>query len=142
MKCKPACSRAKSGAHRDGQSEKEGRAMVKFALCANRAQVRERDVFGNGEPQTGPSRFAGARLVDAVKALEEARQMLRADPRAESTKIKFDPALAIPRAQDNFAAGRGILHRILNQVREDLVDGFTISVDGSGGNFFDGEFDP
>ena|SRR5580700_6260717 len=103
--------------------------------------MSEGDVFGDGKSQAGAAGLTGSGLIDSVEALEEAWKVFRGDARAEVADIKFDAALAITSAQNDLSAGCGILHRILNQVGEDLVDGFAIRVDRRGGNFFDGKFE-
>ena len=68
--------------------------MVEFALRANGAAVRQHDVFGDGQPQSGAAGFAGAGFVDPVEALEQAIQMLGRNTGAKILNIEFD-AVAI-----------------------------------------------
>jgi len=68
--------------------------MVEFTLCANGAQVSERDVFGDGKSQAGTAGFTGSGLIDSVEALEEAWKVFRGDAGAEVSNVKFNAALA------------------------------------------------
>src|SRR5258708_37218118 len=75
-----------------GEGEEEGAAVAEFAFGADGAAVGEHDVFGDGETEAGAAGFAGAGLVDAVEALEEAGQVLGGNAGAEILHIKFDAA--------------------------------------------------
>lgn len=68
--------------------------MVEFTLCANGAQVSERDVFGDGKSQAGAAGLTGSGLIDSVEALEKAWKVFRGDARAEVSNVKFNAALA------------------------------------------------
>ena len=50
----------------------------------------EHDMLGNRKSEAGSARFAGARLVNAVKALEQAWQVFGGNARAEVLHIKLD----------------------------------------------------
>src|SRR5271170_3098220 len=101
--------------------------MVEFALGTNRAIVRQDNVLGDGEPQSRAARFAGASLVYPVEALEQPRQVLERDSRAEVANIKFNPMLCPPRSQHQSPTRSGILQSVVDEVREDLVDRFAVS---------------
>src|SRR4029077_17775776 len=62
------------------QCEKECRSLVEAALHSDRPAVRRYQVLHDGKAQAGATQFAGARLVHAIEALEEARQLLGGDP--------------------------------------------------------------
>src|ERR1051326_5244789 len=67
-------------------------AFSDFAFGVDASSVKLRDVFHNGQPQPVSSNiFGGARFIDAIKPLENARQIFFADA---------DPVIAD--AQDNF----------------------------------------
>ena len=54
------------------QREQEAGAVVQLALGADRAAVRQHDVFGDGQAKAGASRFARAGFIHAIEALEQA----------------------------------------------------------------------
>ena len=64
--------------------------MIEFALGADGAAVSQHDVFGDGQSQAGAAGFAGAGLVYAVEALEQARQVLGGNARTEILNIELD----------------------------------------------------
>ena len=56
--------------------------------------MSQNDMFGDGQPQAGAARFAGASLVHSVETLEQARQMLGRNAGAEILHIELDvPAI-------------------------------------------------
>ena len=59
-----------------GQDEQKRRTVIQFAFRADRSSVGEHDVLRNGEAKAGASRLAGAGLINAVEALEQARHVL------------------------------------------------------------------
>ena len=117
--------------------------MVEFAFGADGTTVGEHDVLGDGEAEAGAAGFAGAGFVDAVEAFEEARQMLGGNARAEILNIKFNPefdaTLGRARTQQDASASAAVLHRVVDQVGKDLVDGFAVGADRGQG--FDGAAD-
>jgi len=54
--------------------------MPQLAFSLNASTVQLGDMFHNRQPQAGASQFAAASFVSAIKALEDSRQMLFADP--------------------------------------------------------------
>jgi hypothetical protein len=63
---------------------------MKFALGAYRAAMCENDVLGDGETKPCATTLAGAGLIDAIKALEQSRKMLRADTGSEVLDVELD----------------------------------------------------
>ena len=70
-----------------GQSKQKSAAVAEFAFGADGAAVGQHDVFGDSEAKSGAAGFAGAGFVDAVKAFEEAWQVLRGNTGAEILHI-------------------------------------------------------
>src|ERR1035438_2630092 len=105
-----------------GEGEEESAAVVEFAFGADGAAVGEHDVLGDGEAESGAAGFAGAGLVDAVKALEEARKMLGRNAGAEILNIKFNPefdaAFGGTRAEQNTSARAAVLHGVVDKIRK------------------------
>jgi hypothetical protein len=72
------------------ESEHKGRAVIEFTFGADGSVMGEDDVLGNCEAQACASGLPGARLVDAVKALEQSRQMFGGDAGTEIADIELD----------------------------------------------------
>ena len=87
------------------------------------------DVFRDGKAEAGASGFAGTGLVDAVETFEETGQVFRGNAGAEILHVEFDATLVGAGTQDDAAAGASVLHGIVDQVGEDLVDRLTVSQD-------------
>src|SRR5579859_1242970 len=119
------------------EGEQEGAAVVEVTFGADGAGVGAHDVLGDGQAEAGAAGFAGAGFIDAVKAFEEAGQMLGGDSGAEVTHIELDGALrAAGRgcshtagAEFDAAAGPSVFHGVVDEVGEYLVDGFAIGKD-------------
>ena len=78
--------------HSDRQNHTNRRAFLDFALGFDAAAVELRDVFDDREAETSAANaFGAARFVNAIKALENARQIFFADADA-----------AVAYAQNNF----------------------------------------
>jgi hypothetical protein len=105
-------------------------AVAEFAFGADGAAMGQHDVFGDGKPESSAAGFAGAGFVDAVKALEEAREMFGGDAGAEILDIEFDAEFDAPvgrtGTEHNSAAGAAVLHRVVDQIRENLMDRFAV----------------
>ena len=101
--------------------------MVKQAPLSGRvldthlAAVEFDQMLDDGQPQPGPPGIAGARLVDAVEALEDSRQLFLRNPGPSSvTEIRTAARLSIDR--DANAAGlRRVARRVGDQVPEHVV---------------------
>ena len=97
------------------------------------------DVLGDGEAEAGPAGFAGTGFVDAVETFEKARKVLGGNAGAEVADIKFDATLRGAGAELDASAGAAVLHRVIDQVGENLVNGFAVcedeweGLDGSAG---------
>src|SRR5690349_10151752 len=100
--------------------------MVEFAFGADGTSVGAHDVLGDGEAEAGASGFAGARFVDAIETLEEARQMFGRDSSTVVADIEFDAPLRSTGAEFYASTSTSVFHCIVDQVREYLVDGFAI----------------
>src|SRR5579872_254746 len=107
--------------------------MAEFAVGADGATMGAHDVLGDGEAKAGASGFAGAGFIDAVEALEEARQVLRGNAGSEVTHIKLDALRTAggggphsTGAKFDTRAGASVLHSVVDQVGKDLVDGFAV----------------
>lgn len=107
--------------------------MVEFTFRVDRAAVGKHDVFGDSEAKSSTTGFARAGFVDAIKTFEQAGQMLGGNARAEILYVELNTMLRRPGAQHNAAAGPAVLHRVVDEVREDLVDRFAIGQHGRQG---------
>src|ERR1700752_443223 len=85
------------------------------------------DVFCDGKPQPGPA--AGPGPIALVETLEQTRQVLacHAGPRVGD---KYpDVTRPVDGADDDSAARRRVLDRIVHEIYEHLLDSFRIDVD-------------
>src|SRR5271165_7550729 len=71
-------------------------------------------------------RIRGSGLCRRGRSAEEAGQMFGGNARAEILHVEFDAALGGARAQQDACAGAAVLHGVVDQVREDLVNGFAV----------------
>ena len=90
--------------------------MIEFALGADGAAMGKDDVFGNGEPQAGAARFAGAGSIHPVEAFKQASQVLGRNARAEILNVELDSLWYRPSSQDNAATLSGIFQSIVHQI--------------------------
>src|SRR5664280_2341923 len=88
------------------QSKKEDAAVVQFAFGPDRAAVYANDVLGDCQSQPGAAALARTRFVNAVKTLEQPRQMLRGYPWAVVVHKEFDGAFQVTRADFQAASRR------------------------------------
>src|ERR1700722_312828 len=100
--------------------------MVQFALGADSALMSQHDVLGDGESEPRAPRLPGAGFVDAVETLEQARQVLKRNTRAEIAHIKFNSARRTPRPEHQAPSGSCILEGIVDEIGKNLVDGLAI----------------
>ena len=100
--------------------------MGQFAFGADRSAVGQHDVFGDGKSEAGASGFAGAGFIDAIEALEETREVLGGNAGAEILYAEFDGVGKRPGAKHDASAGGSVFQGIVDQVGEDLVDGFAV----------------
>src|SRR6202522_4888442 len=102
--------------------------MVKLALCANRSAVRQNNMLREGKPEARPAGLARASLIHTVETLEKARQMFGRNARPKVSDVEFDAIRNRASSENHFFSRRRILQRVLNQVRKDLVDRFSIRI--------------
>src|SRR5262249_3862560 len=111
------------------QMDGEDRTTPDLALHRNATFHRLREMLDDGEAETGAAHVARAAAVDAVEALEEARQMLLGDAR---TRVPHqNTKLSVVRAhRRNLYAGAGrVLDGVVHQVGQDLLEGPAIGED-------------
>ena len=89
----------------------------------------QHDVLGDGEAEAGASGFAGAGFVDAIEALEQAREVLGGNAGAEVLDEEFHGVGNGAGPEDDSSAGSAVLQRVVDQVGKDLVDGFAVGED-------------
>src|SRR5579862_4197104 len=114
------------GKLRNRKPEEKCRSVGEFAFGANAAAMGEHDVFGDGQPEAGASRFTGARFIDTIETFEEARQVLGRNPGAEIAHEEFYCAGGGAGAQDDFSASGAVFKGIVDQVGKNLVNGFAV----------------
>src|ERR1700722_20964709 len=98
------------------EGEQESAAVVEFAFGADGATGGEHDVLGDSEAEAGAAGFARSRFVDAIEALEKARQMLGSDARAEILHVEFDSTAGGARGADHAPAAAAAPPWIINEI--------------------------
>src|SRR5581483_3816129 len=133
----------------DGESEKESRSFVYLTFDANFASLRTGQMLDDRQAESGPAERPGPGFVDAVEPLEQAGQLLGGNPRPSVPHKEFDEAGGSagaghgPRADGNRPGAGRVLDRVVEQVREDLMHGFSIAEDlGLLRRAFQDELDP
>ena len=100
--------------------------MREFAFGADGASVGKHDVLGDGKAQARAAGLTGAGFVDAIETFEQPREMFRGDSGSKILHTKFYAMRNRTGAEDDSSAGSAVLECIVNQVREDLMDGFAV----------------
>lgn len=100
--------------------------MIKFAFSPNRAPMRQNNMFGDGESQPCASRLPGPSFVHTVEPFKETGKMSGSDARPQVPDVKLNALRCCTSPKENLLPGRGILQRIFNQVRKNLVNGLAI----------------
>ena len=86
------------------------------------ATVRLRDVLDDGESEARPTEVAAARLVDAIEALEQPRDVLSGDARPLVVHADHDLAADHVHGDDDGAPVRAVLHRVVDEVDDRLLE--------------------
>ena len=82
--------------------------MVEFALGTDRAAVRQHNMFGNGQPQSGSAGLAGPGFIYPVKTFEEPAEVLGSNARTEIADKEFHAVSAFAGSHFQLAsAGSG-----------------------------------
>ena len=66
----------------DGECQQNRGTATQFTLCRNPSTVRFDEMFHNGKAETGAAFLTRAARIDAIKPLENARQVLGGNARA------------------------------------------------------------
>src|SRR5439155_24275736 len=102
-----------------GQREEEGRPLPHFALHPDFAVMGLRDVLDDGQAQAGAALLPGARLVDPIKALEDAVDGLRRDSRpVVANKDLYHLRLGRAGADPDATFGAAVLDGVIDKVEE------------------------
>src|SRR5687767_299307 len=111
------------------QREVERRALAFPAFRPDAAPVELDKLFADSQTQARPVRLLGQRIVEALKGLEQTREVGRgdADPgigHGDVERFRLAPHL------DEHAAGRGELDGIRHEVQQHLLDPGAVGIDG------------
>src|SRR6266851_2867011 len=111
-----------AGGVEDGDGEMELRAAADFAFDPDAAAMHFDDVLGDGKAQASAAELAGARGVDAIEALKDARLIGSGNADAGIGDGEDDFGVARFRADHDLTARervlRGIVEQILQHFRE------------------------
>src|SRR6266581_2443310 len=99
------------------KAEREGGLQARLASYADPAAVQLRDRLDDREPQTRAGRGFLARAARPIEAVEDARQVLRRDPRAGIGHLDLGRAVAARHRSD---CDRAILRSVAQRVGEKI----------------------
>src|SRR6266849_4249419 len=118
-----------AGGVEDGDGEVELRAAADFAFDPDAAAMHFDDVLGDGEAQAGAAELAGARSVDAIEALEDARLVGGGDANAGIGDGEDDFGAAGLGADRDLAARERVLRGVVEQILQDFREAATVAGD-------------
>src|SRR6266849_5715374 len=118
-----------AGGVEDGDGEVELRAAADFAFDPDAAAMHFDDVLGDGEAEAGAAELAGARGVDAIEALEDARLVGGGDADAGIGDGEDDFGVAGFGADRNLAARERVLRGVVEQILQDFREAAAIAGD-------------
>lgn len=94
--------------------------------------MRFHDATHNRQAEAGPIAIllavASARLVDAIEAVPDSRQVLRIDPHAGIYDSHVDPAVARRNANLHTATGRRVLDGVEHQIGDRAFDAIAVEI--------------
>ena len=106
--------------------------MAEGGADVDGAVVEEGDVFDDGEAEAGAAVFAGAVLVDAVEAFEEAGEVLGGDA-AAAVGDGEDGVAVFGFEAEGDGGGAGVAEGVGEEVDEGLLEEVGVAADGEGG---------
>ena len=121
-----------------GQKHAHSGALVDGAFDLELAAMSLNDVLYDSETQSRAAQFAGTRFVDAVEALGEPRQVLFRNPCAGiddcdfNLRVCFSAGMGVCGRDHDRAASGCVLHRIIDEVEQDLHE--RVAVEAHGGD--------
>src|SRR5712691_1687414 len=118
-----------AGGVEDGDGEMELGAAADFAFDPDAAAVHFDDVLGDGEAQAGAAELAGARSVDAIEALEDARLVGGGDADAGIGDGEDDFGAAGFGADRDLAARERVLRGVVEQILQDFREAAAVAGD-------------
>ena len=95
-------------------------------------------MLGDREAEAGAAQLAAARLVDAIKALEEARQVLSGNAGAVVAHVDLDPPRR-PRAPRLTSLPAGVFDGVVDQTLEDAPEPIAVGDDLQRARIGDGQ---
>src|SRR5439155_3775825 len=108
--------------HSDRQAHSNCRPFPWLAVCLDVPAMELRDVFDDREAETGAANaFGGARFVNAIKALEDARQIFFANADTVVAHAQHDLIIALPSHQPDLAMRTRMFHGVIEQIVECLL---------------------
>lgn len=104
--------------NRDG--EMKTRAFAKFAFHPDAPALGFDQVFSDSETESCTARLARSRRIDAVKSLKNPRLICPRNADASVGHREYHFQLVCFRTQHDFAAGQGVLTRIIQEILQYL----------------------
>ena len=100
--------------------EMKTRTFAKFAFHPDAPALRFDQVFGDGQTESRAAGLARSRSIDAVKSLKNARLICPRNADASVGHREYHFQLVCFRTQHDFAAGQGVLTRIIQEILQYL----------------------
>src|SRR5262249_15165632 len=111
------------------QFDREFASRPDLACDVSLAPVREREVFDDGQSESGAAGFARTRLVHAVKALEDAGQVFGWDARPRVAHLYRLTIFGVYGEHCDGAAGVIEFDRVVHEVDQNLIEPPPVGVD-------------
>ena len=119
----------------------EDAAFARRAFDIDAALMGLDDVLDDGQAEAGAAELAAAGAIDAVEALEEARQVLRGDAAAAIADVDGDFVVILACEDFNLAAGFAVFDGVIDEVNDGLFEERGIDVGGDRVVAIEREFD-
>src|SRR3954471_21806298 len=114
----------------DGRkSEVERTALPDFGFMPNLAVVALDDVFDNGQAEASAALFARTGFIHAIEPFEDAVHAFGRDAGAVVAHADFDHAIFNAGIDPDRAFGAAIFDRVVDQIKEDLLEAIGVGQD-------------
>ena len=126
------------GGRGDGEVERDARRVARIALHPHRAAHQLGEALADGKTEAGAAVLAGRRRIELAELLEQLVSTVGRDADAGVAYGEMQLAFVVAGAgfeRQHHLAGFGELHRVAQQVHEDLTQTghVTLHADGHGG---------
>ncbi len=120
---------------RPRQPHEELRTLPFLALRPKRATHLVDQRAADGEAEAGAAILAGGRLLELTELVKDGLQLIGRDSRAFVGDLQHDVTVLVPPAEPHPAAGGRELHRVGDQVDDDLLQPVGVRLHSKGRRF-------